>query len=63
MLTMSSQQGTNTMDGPSGVNQCAIPPGDSFTYNFTVRAIQVFITIPLGTAIAMFHYITNRNTD
>ena len=30
------QAGTNTMDGPSGVNQCSIPPGGSFTYSFTV---------------------------
>lgn len=25
-------RGTNNMDGPVGVNQCAIPPGGSFTY-------------------------------
>jgi hypothetical protein len=31
-----SQIGTGTMDGPSGVTQCSIPPGASFTYNFTV---------------------------
>lgn len=31
------QNGTNDMDGPPGVTQCAIPPGSSFTYNFTVR--------------------------
>jgi iron transport multicopper oxidase len=30
------QNGTNNMDGPSGVTQCSIPPGSSFTYNFTV---------------------------
>jgi hypothetical protein len=30
------QSGTATMDGPSGVNQCSIPPGASFTYTFTV---------------------------
>jgi iron transport multicopper oxidase len=30
------QNGTNDMDGPAGVNQCGIPPGSSFTYNFTV---------------------------
>ncbi|EFY86743.1 putative multicopperoxidase [Metarhizium acridum CQMa 102] len=24
------------MDGPAGVNQCSIPPGSSFTYNFTI---------------------------
>ncbi|GAB0139089.1 Iron transport multicopper oxidase fetC [Epichloe bromicola] len=30
------QNGTNHMDGPSGVTQCAAPPGSSITYNFTV---------------------------
>ena len=30
-----SQNGTTSMDGPSGVNQCPIPPGGSFTYVFT----------------------------
>jgi iron transport multicopper oxidase len=29
--------GTAHMDGPSQVSQCSIPPGSSFTYNFTVR--------------------------
>lgn len=28
--------GSSHMDGPTGVSQCAIPPGFSFTYNFTV---------------------------
>src|SRR5271163_1257606 len=28
--------GTNEMDGVVGVTQCSIPPGLSFTYNFTV---------------------------
>lgn len=28
--------GSTHMDGPSQVSQCAIPPGSSFTYNFTV---------------------------
>lgn len=28
--------GTTHMDGPVAVTQCAIPPGSSFTYNFTV---------------------------
>lgn len=28
--------GTNEMDGVVGVTQCGIPPGSSFTYNFTV---------------------------
>ncbi|CAG8306803.1 unnamed protein product [Penicillium salamii] len=31
------QNGTNDMDGPSMVTQCPIPPGASFTYNFTVN--------------------------
>lgn len=31
------QQGSATMDGPSGVNQCPIPPGSKFTYDFKVR--------------------------
>jgi iron transport multicopper oxidase len=30
--------GTTHMDGPSQVSQCAIVPGSSFTYNFTVSA-------------------------
>ncbi|ORY02655.1 laccase-2 precursor [Clohesyomyces aquaticus] len=29
------QKGTNAYDGPVGVAQCSIPPGDSFTYTFT----------------------------
>jgi len=32
------QNGTTHMDGAVQVSQCAIPPGSSFTYNFTVRA-------------------------
>ena len=28
--------GTTQMDGPAGVSQCGIPPGNLFTYNFTV---------------------------
>ena len=28
--------GTTQMDGPVGVSQCGIPPGNLFTYNFTV---------------------------
>ncbi|ORY55098.1 Cupredoxin [Pseudomassariella vexata] len=28
--------GTAHMDGPEQVSQCAIPPGSSFTYNFTI---------------------------
>ncbi|KAF9550256.1 hypothetical protein EC957_001163 [Mortierella hygrophila] len=30
------QNGTNWMDGTVGITQCPIPPGQSFTYNFTV---------------------------
>lgn len=32
------QNGTNDMDGTPGSTQCEIPPGVTFTYNFTVRA-------------------------
>lgn len=32
------QNGTSHMDGPVGVTQCAVPPGSSFTYNFTVSS-------------------------
>ncbi|KAI5925944.1 Cupredoxin [Camillea tinctor] len=31
------QNGTTQMDGPSQVSQCSIPPGSSFTYNFTIN--------------------------
>lgn len=34
------QNGTTHMDGPVGVSQCKIPPGNSFTYNFTVGKAQ-----------------------
>ncbi|KAF8979466.1 hypothetical protein BGZ46_005413 [Entomortierella lignicola] len=30
------QNGTNWMDGTTGITQCAIPPGQSLTYNYTV---------------------------
>lgn len=30
------QNGTTHMDGPQGVTQCGIVPGQKFTYNFTV---------------------------
>ncbi len=30
------QQGSITMDGPSGVTQCPIPPGSRFKYEFQV---------------------------
>ena len=28
------QRNTNSMDGPTGVTQCPIPPGSKFTYDF-----------------------------
>ena len=31
-----NQFGTQAMDGPTGVTQCPIPPGSSFTYHFKV---------------------------
>lgn len=31
------QNGTNWMDGTSGITQCPIPAGSSFLYNFTVE--------------------------
>jgi iron transport multicopper oxidase len=31
------QNRTNDMDGPVGVTQCGIPPGSTFTYNFTIE--------------------------
>lgn len=31
------QTGSNTMDGPAMVNQCPIPPGMSYTYDFTIN--------------------------
>lgn len=31
------QNGTTEMDGAPGVTQCGIPPGATFTYNFTVH--------------------------
>lgn len=36
------QNGTNDMDGVVGVTQCGIPPGSSFTYNFTVDQIGTY---------------------
>jgi iron transport multicopper oxidase len=31
-----NQKGSNIMDGATGVTQCPIPPGSTFTYTFTV---------------------------
>ena len=36
------QNGTNSMDGPTGVTQCPIGPGETFTQVFTVRTSQTF---------------------
>ena len=36
------QNGTNSMDGPAGVTQCGIPPGSSFTYNFTADQVGTY---------------------
>lgn len=34
------QRGTNAMDGPTGVTQCPIGPGETFTHVFTVVTTQ-----------------------
>ena len=34
------QNGTSEMDGVDGATQCSIPPGSSFTYNFTVSTVR-----------------------
>jgi iron transport multicopper oxidase len=36
--------GTTHMDGPVGVTQCSIPPGTTFTYNFTVNPFHAIIS-------------------
>lgn len=36
------QNGTNAQDGPSGVTQCGIPPGSSYTYTFPVQETGTF---------------------
>lgn len=38
------QNGTNWMDGPSGVTQCPIGPGASFTYEFPVTGDEQYGT-------------------
>jgi iron transport multicopper oxidase len=43
--------GTTHMDGPVGVTQCAIVPGSSFTYNFTVCRIECLTYHPTLTHI------------
>lgn len=44
--------GTSHMDGPPGVTQCPIPPGASFTYNFTVRRRRPPVVPPRLTPVA-----------
>ena len=34
------QNGTNSMDGPTGVTQCPIGPGETFTQVFTVSILS-----------------------
>lgn len=41
------QNGTNNMDGPAAVTQCEIPPGSSFTYNFTVSTSSMGSSLSL----------------
>lgn len=36
------QNGTNWMDGTVAITQCAIPPGTSFLYNFTVEQFGTY---------------------
>ncbi|KAI8611842.1 Cupredoxin [Chytriomyces sp. MP71] len=36
------QQGSGFMDGPVGITQCAIAPGKSYTYDFTVAQFGTF---------------------
>jgi len=36
------QNGTNWMDGTVGITQCAIPPGASFLYDFTVKQFGTY---------------------
>lgn len=37
--------GTNHMDGISGVTQCPIPPGSTFTYDFTVSLVSISVKL------------------
>ena len=43
--------GTNEMDGVVGVTQCGVPPGSSFTYNFTVWKSSVGGALAVANAI------------
>lgn len=46
------QIGTPWADGAAGVTQCAISPGETFTYNFTVDKVNIFF---------LFHFYKNVN--
>lgn len=37
------------MDGPVGVSQCDVPPGATFTYNFTVSVYSRSAMAEYGT--------------
>ena len=39
------QNGTNWMDGTSGITQCPLPAGKSFLYNFTVENQYGYVTL------------------
>lgn len=39
-----AQNGSSQMDGPTAVSQCPIPPGSTFTYNFTVSLLPPDVT-------------------
>ncbi|KAJ2718512.1 ferroxidase fet3 [Coemansia sp. Benny D115] len=36
------QNGTNYLDGPAMITQCGIPPGDTFTYEYTMKQTGTF---------------------
>ena len=40
--------GTTHMDGPVGVTQCSLPPGTTFTYNFTVHTFHALVISTCG---------------
>lgn len=37
---IASNRPSDSMDGAAGITQCAIPPGNTFTYNFTIPLDQ-----------------------
>ena len=52
--------GTNHMDGPGGVTQCSIPPGSSFTYNFTVCVTSAYISNNINGHTLIYQRSNNR---